>query len=64
LETRPSPPKPAAEITCEITPQYRNMRYWLEDDMRPVSWPREGTARWGSKPLSGPVRGGTRRVAF
>src|SRR5690606_11127843 len=28
--------EPRAKITCTITPQYRNMRYWLEDVMRPV----------------------------
>ena len=28
--------EPRAQITCEITPQYRNMRYWLENDMTPV----------------------------
>src|SRR5690606_854737 len=27
--------EPRARITCTITPQYRNMRYWLENDMRP-----------------------------
>src|SRR4029079_9673713 len=33
--------EPRAHITCEITAQYRNMRYWLEDDMRPVELARE-----------------------
>ena len=28
--------EPRAQIACTITPQYRNMRYWLEHDMRPV----------------------------
>src|SRR5690606_11055485 len=28
--------EPRATVTCEITPQYRNMRNWLEKDMRPV----------------------------
>ncbi|MDQ5851875.1 MAG: peptidase T, partial [Chloroflexota bacterium] len=28
--------EPRARIECTITPQYRNMRYWLEQDMRPV----------------------------
>ena len=27
--------EPRATLTCEITPQYRNMRYWLEKDMTP-----------------------------
>ncbi len=30
--------EPRARITCEIEPQYRNMRYWLEKDMRPVEY--------------------------
>jgi len=51
--------EPRAEITCEITPQYRNMRYWLEDDMRPVELAREATRALGIEPLSVPVRGGT-----
>lgn len=29
--------EPRAKITCEIKPQYRNMRYWLETDMTPVT---------------------------
>ena len=28
--------EPRAHITCEITNQYKNMRYWLENDMTPV----------------------------
>src|SRR5690606_16928284 len=33
--------EPRARITCTITPQYRNMRYWLERDMRPVELARD-----------------------
>ena len=33
--------EPRARITCTITRQYRNMRYWLEQDMRPVELARE-----------------------
>jgi hypothetical protein len=33
--------EPRARITCCITPQYRNMRYWLQEDMRPVDLARE-----------------------
>ncbi|MFM2366067.1 MAG: peptidase, partial [Pseudomonadota bacterium] len=29
--------EPRAEITCTIKPQYRNMRYWLEQDLTPVT---------------------------
>ncbi len=51
--------EPRAQITCTITPQYRNMRYWLEDDMRPVELAREACRQAGIKPFSVPVRGGT-----
>jgi tripeptide aminopeptidase len=29
--------EPRARITCSTSQQYRNMRYWLEHDMRPVN---------------------------
>jgi tripeptide aminopeptidase len=51
--------EPRAEITCEITTQYRNMRYWLEDDMRPVELAREACRKAGVEPFSEPIRGGT-----
>lgn len=51
--------EPRAAITCEITPQYRNMRYWLEEDMRPVELAREACRLAGVEPFSAPVRGGT-----
>ncbi len=51
--------EPRASITCEITPQYRNMRYWLEDDMRPVELAREACRQVGVEPFSIPTRGGT-----
>ncbi len=51
--------EPRAEITCEFTTQYRNMRYWLEDDMRPVELAREACRRAGVEPFSVPIRGGT-----
>lgn len=51
--------EPRAEITCEITAQYRNMRYWLEEDMRPVDLAREACRKAGVDPFSEPVRGGT-----
>jgi tripeptide aminopeptidase len=37
--------EPRARVTCAITPQYRNMRYWLEKDMRPVELARRARAR-------------------
>lgn len=51
--------EPRAEITCDITTQYRNMRYWLEDDMRPVEMARQACRSVGVDPFSEPVRGGT-----
>lgn len=51
--------EPRARITCEITPQYRNMRYWLENDMRPVTLALEACRQVGIEPHSTPTRGGT-----
>ncbi|MBW0157305.1 peptidase T [Sedimentimonas flavescens] len=51
--------EPRATITCEIKPQYRNMRYWLENDMTPVELARAACRAEGIEPLSVPIRGGT-----
>ena len=51
--------EPRARIECIITPQYRNMRYWLEEDMRPVDLARDATRAIGIEPFSTPTRGGT-----
>ena len=51
--------EPRARITCTITPQYRNMRYWLEQDMRPVDLAREAYRQVGIEPRSHAMRGGT-----
>ncbi len=51
--------EPRAEITCEIRPQYRNMRYWLEKDMAPVDLARAACLDLGVEPVSVPIRGGT-----
>jgi len=51
--------EPRASITCTITSQYRNMRYWLENDMRPVELAREACRQLGIEPISTPIRGGT-----
>lgn len=51
--------EPRAEITCEIQHQYRNMRYWLENDMTPVDLARDASRAHGVEPVSVPIRGGT-----
>ncbi|EEX13847.1 peptidase T [Citreicella sp. SE45] len=51
--------EPRATITCEIHPQYRNMRYWLEEDMTPVDLARDACRDLGLEPVSVPIRGGT-----
>ncbi len=51
--------EPRAEITCTITPQYRNMRYWLENDMTPVTLARTALSDLGIPERSVPIRGGT-----
>ena len=35
------------------------MRYWLENDMRPVELAREACRQIGIEPFSTPIRGGT-----
>lgn len=51
--------EPKAAITLTFTEQYRNMRYWLEQDMRPVEFAREAIRRAGLTPKSTAIRGGT-----
>ncbi|TDK46192.1 peptidase T [Antarcticimicrobium luteum] len=51
--------EPRATITCEIRPQYRNMRYWLEQDMTPVNLAQAACRDLGLEPVSVPIRGGT-----
>lgn len=51
--------EPRATITCTITPQYRNMRYWLEHDMRPVDVVVGAMKKVSVEPHFEPVRGGT-----
>jgi tripeptide aminopeptidase len=51
--------EPRARITCNITQQYRNMRYWLENDMRPVELARKACEEVGVPYYSIPIRGGT-----
>ncbi len=51
--------EPRARVAVEITPQYRNMRYWLEKDMRPVDLARQAARDVGLEPHGEPIRGGT-----
>ncbi|WP_171128071.1 MULTISPECIES: peptidase T [unclassified Ruegeria] len=51
--------EPRAQISCDISHQYRNMRYWLENDMTPVDLAREACRAHGIEPISVPIRGGT-----
>jgi tripeptide aminopeptidase len=51
--------EPRAKVTCTITPQYRNMRYWLERDLTPVNLAETAIRRASLEPIYTPVRGGT-----
>jgi len=51
--------EPRARITCKIRKQYRNMAYWLCEDMRPVELAREAIRAAGLQPVDHPIRGGT-----
>jgi len=51
--------EPRSKIRCEITAQYRNMRYWLENDMRPVERAIAAAKELDIDPFSTPTRGGT-----
>ena len=51
--------EPRARIDVQITPQYRNMRYWLENDMSPVDLARTALSEIGVTPIEAVIRGGT-----
>jgi tripeptide aminopeptidase len=51
--------EPRARVRCEIRKQYRNMAYWLRNDMRPVELAREAFVAVGLKPYDHVIRGGT-----
>jgi tripeptide aminopeptidase len=51
--------EPRAKVTCTITEQYRNMRYWLENDMTPVDLAHEACRAVGIDPFTNVIRGGT-----
>lgn len=51
--------EPRLQVSLSITPQYRNMYYWLEEDMTPVEWAFEAVKMLGVEPFPRPIRGGT-----
>ena len=51
--------EPRATIAVEVKAQYRNMRYWLENDMTPVILAQTAARAIGLTPVSVPIRGGT-----
>ena len=51
--------EPRAKVNCVITPQYRNMRYWLESNTAPVHLAETAIRRAGIEPFYSQVRGGT-----
>ncbi|MEY4222086.1 MAG: peptidase [Chloroflexota bacterium] len=50
---------PGARIDCAVTPQYRNMGYWLRDNMLAVELLRAACLEVGVLAVDDPVRGGT-----
>jgi len=51
--------EPRARVQLTFTEQYRNMRYWLENDMKPVELAKEALRRAGLDPIVQAIRGGT-----
>lgn len=51
--------EPKARFKLSFSEQYRNMRYWLEKDMRPVQFAEEAYKRAGLTPVFKAIRGGT-----
>ncbi len=51
--------EPRARVEVSFAEQYRNMRYWLEKDMRPVEYALEAVRRAGLAPVTPAIRGGT-----
>ncbi len=51
--------EPRAKVTCTFKKQYRNMRYWLDDNPRPVDLALEAIRRTGLTPVATLIRGGT-----
>jgi tripeptide aminopeptidase len=50
---------PTAQLTCAITPQYRNMGYWLREQPAIMDKLRAACADVGVQSYDEPVRGGT-----
>jgi tripeptide aminopeptidase len=51
--------EPRATVRVSFREQYRNMRYWLEKDMRPVDLLTAAMRETGLTPVFGSIRGGT-----
>ncbi len=51
--------EPRSRIEVAVTKQYRNMRYWLENDRRPVDLAAAAMRQAGIEPILEVVRGGT-----
>lgn len=51
--------EPRARLELAFKAQYRNMRYWLEKDFRPVDYAMEAIRRCGINPYFEAIRGGT-----
>ncbi len=51
--------EPRARIKCTVSPQYRNMRYWLEENMQPIDKAVAAMRGVGIEPHFTPIRGGT-----
>jgi tripeptide aminopeptidase len=51
--------EPRARITCFVSPTYRNMGYWIKDEMTPVTLAYDAMRAIGLTPASTAIRGGT-----
>ena len=51
--------EPRSEILCHIRPQYRNMRYWLDKDPKPIELAETAIRKLGIELVRKPIRGGT-----
>mmetsp|Transcript_43658 Transcript_43658/g.83307 ORF Transcript_43658/g.83307 Transcript_43658/m.83307 type:complete len:458 (+) Transcript_43658:80-1453(+) len=51
--------EPRAVVNCTFIEQYRNMRYWLDKDMRAVEIAEQAMQHLGIEPKRASIRGGT-----